>query len=449
MNWIKKHTQHLALAGFFLLIFFVYVISPVTTSTDSHWTLYVSASILSEHNLDLNEYERFIAKDDYRILRWNGHIYSYFPIGTPLLATPAVWIIDRLFPLRYSTDFLTYLQENPPNSFTDNIEKWIASAIVAASAFFLYLLARQEIGKWPSIFLVLIFAFSTSMYSTATRALWQNGPSALCIVLAIYLLKQAGRSPAYLLWTGFVLAFAYLVRPTNSIAILFFSLYILVNHRRALLPYVAGIGIPLGIFIVFSLITYHLILPPYYLPQRLMGNSTFAEALLGDLVSPARGLLVFSPVIIFSIYGIILKLKQSRPPWKNIDAYLAGILVAHWLAIASFRPWYGGWSIGPRFFSDMLPIFAYFLIPLFKSDYLASMQFTWKALFVATVAFGIFVNAWCSISPAPMLWNKEPEIVSKAPQRLWDWSDIQFLRGLCKNNPLENSAPACWRKGLQ
>jgi hypothetical protein len=42
------------------------------------------------------------------------------------------------------------------------------------------------------------------------------------------------------------------------------------------------------------------------------------------------------------------------------------------------------------------------------------------------------------------MWNGKPQALVDAPERKWDWGDLQFLRGFCISNPLEGRAPACW-----
>ena len=63
--------------------------------------------------------------------------------------------------------------------------------------------------------------------------------------------------------------------------------------------------------------------------NRLCSNPQFLEALAGNLISPGRGLLFYSPVFLLSVYGIILKARGNN--FKRLDAILAGILALHWL----------------------------------------------------------------------------------------------------------------------
>src|SRR5512146_1107959 len=200
----------------------VYILSPVTTSTDSAWTFHVAASILRQGNVDLDEYRGIIdLQRDYRMREAGGHIYYYYPAATPLLVTPAVWLINKIYPLAYPTDFYTYLATHAPNSRTAKLEKILASGIAALAAVMIYLLARRELGIWPSLGVAGTFAFATSMWSTASRALWQHGPSALFLGLALYLLFRAAERPRLLFWIGLILGFSYLIRPTNALAVSF------------------------------------------------------------------------------------------------------------------------------------------------------------------------------------------------------------------------------------
>ena len=65
----------------FIFVFTVYILCPVTTSTDSRWTFYFSMSMLREQNADLDEYAHLMEDWDFRVVYLDDHIYSYFPLG--------------------------------------------------------------------------------------------------------------------------------------------------------------------------------------------------------------------------------------------------------------------------------------------------------------------------------------------------------------------------------
>jgi hypothetical protein len=436
--------EALLLAGIFILCWGSYAVSPVTTSTDSAWTFHVAASILQQGNLNLDEYRSLMnLKLDYRLRSVSGHIYSYYPVATPLLVTPAVWVINELYPILYPTDFYAYLQSHAPNTRTARLEKLLASGIGALAAAAVYLLARRELSVASSLLAAGIFAFATSMWSTATRALWQHGPSALMLTLALLLLFKARERPRWYFALGAALALAYLIRPTNALAIAFIALYVLINQPKHLWLFAAGLAIIFAPYVGQNWLTYGNAFPPYsyQLFERLSTPPVFFEGLAGTLISPGRGLFVFTPVFLLSMYGAYLRLKGYMS-LANPDAYLAAILVAHWIVVALFQDWGGAWSIGPRYFVDVIPLLLYFLIPVLRADVL--LRGSIRAALVATVLVSTLIQLHCSTSAYPWMWNGKPAALVEAPQRKWDWGDLQFLRGFCPTDPLEGRAPACW-----
>ncbi len=443
---VQGSRWHYALLLFvFIVTFALQALSPVTTSTDSAWTFHVAASLLREHNFNLDEYRSIInLKLDYRMRVINGHIYSYYPVATPLLVAPLVWLINVLYPLSHPTDFYTYLAQHAPDERTARLEKLIASGIVALSAAIMYLIARLQLKPWASLTIALVFAFSTSMWSTASRALWQHGPSVLFLVLALYLtLKSAGR-PSFLFGIGCILGFAYLIRPTNSLSAGLFGVYFLLNQRRRVWYYVLGVAAILVPYILSNWLTYENPFPPYsyQLFERLGTPSTIGEALAGTLISPNRGLFIFTPLFLFGGYGLYLSAKKGSLSLRTIDVYLVAIVVLHWVVTSMFEDWGGAWSIGPRYFVDVIPFLTYFLIPVVGAW--GTSSFVLRAAFVVVVVFSTLVQLHCSTSIDPWMWNGKPTALVQAPQRKWDWGDLQFLRGFCSQNPLEGRAPACW-----
>jgi hypothetical protein len=447
LSWAERgiaRTDALVLPVILLVTYAVYFFSPVTTSTDSAWTFHMAASIIQEHNINLDEYGPLMKLPvEYRVRAVDNHIYSYYPVATPLLVTPAVWLINKVYPLIYPTDFYTYLATHAPDSRTAKLEKVLAAGIVALATAVMYLIARRELSTTKSLAVAFIFAFSTSMWSTASRALWQHGPSALFLSLALLLLLMSKDKPALIFWVGVILGFSYLIRPTNSLGIGFIGLYLAINRRRQLWLYAAGVFLMLLPYILQNWLTYRNPLPPYsyQLFERLGTPKAFAEGLAGTLISPARGLLIFSPLFLFAIYGAYLRLR-GRLSFANLHCYLAAIVVTHWAMTSLFEDWGGAWSIGPRYFVDIIPLLVYFLIPVLNSSLLAVRM--WRTAFITTVIISTLIQFHCSTSIYPFMWNGKPKALVEAPERKWDWGDLQFLRGFCPRDPLEGRAPACW-----
>jgi len=227
------------------------------------------------------------------------------------------------------------------------------------------------------------------------------------------------------------LAAAYVIRPTNSISILLLGVYMLMRHRKYVLPALAWSLLIAGPFVAFSLNVYGAVLPPYYRASRLDQHPGFYEALAGNMVSPARGLFIFSPILLLSAVGIWLKIHRRQ--FLLLDGLLLAAIVLHWAAISSFPHWWGGHSYGPRFFTDMTPYMVYFLMPVVAELRQAGPRVVARrvCLISAMVLLGgasFFIhmrgaNAWST-----MLWNVNPTNVDQHPERLWMWDDLQFLR---------------------
>src|SRR4029077_16982597 len=99
--------------------------------------------------------------------------------------------------------FFEELQNNIPDKF----EKVVASIIGAMTAVvFFWVVYSQFISPWTALFGTAILALGTSMWSTATRALWQHGPLVLMFSVVMLLMVRAPRRPALVQYAGLVLA---------------------------------------------------------------------------------------------------------------------------------------------------------------------------------------------------------------------------------------------------
>jgi hypothetical protein len=423
----------------FLITFIIFTASPVLERTDAVWSLYVSMSMVKEHNVDLDEYKDLLIMD-YRLQEVDGHIYSYFPIGPSLIASPVVSFLEQFTLTKNEKKWRYYLLHHAPSEYILATEKLVASFLASIACTLMFLIAIRYLNFKSAVLVTLIFAFGTSLFSVASRGLWQHGPSILMLTTSIYIIELSQQKPWLISFSGIPLALSYITRPTNSISILILTIFIFINYRKEFIPYLLFLLTVLGCFAIYNYSIYQALLPPYFAANRIFISPYFAEAFVGNLISPSRGLLIWSPIFLLSGLGAIKSLRSFSI--KDINLYFVVIIIAHWIAISSFPHWWGGASIGPRFFSDMIPYLTILLFPSFKwslirQDWLRPQTF----LIVFLIAMSIFVHYWSANSEYPGGWNDFPGIDSN-PQRLWDWSDIQFLRGVCKDP--SQPAPRCW-----
>ncbi len=429
-TWLKALLPALV----FLAAFAVYLSCRGTTPlTDPKSTVHVSLSILREGNVNLDEFS-YPPGDSGNALEFAGHRYYFFPLGTSFVILPLVALVDWGLQRVWSLDLYALLKSAPDWDLVARIHLLIASFITALTAAVIYLIGRLSLDTKRSLLLAFIFAFCTSAWSTASRDLWQHTASIALLSAALYLVLLARTRPWLVQYASLPLGLAYTVRPTNSIPILFISLYVLIAHRRYLAGYALG-GLLIAVaFLLLNRTIWANWLPPYYLPERLANNPHFLEALAGNLVSPARGLLIYSPVLLFAGYGIVIKIRRKR--FTELDAALLGTVIVHLLAISSFKHWSGGASYGPRFFTDMLPFMMYFLIPVLGAITVPRTAAQWALGlgFALLMVVSLFMHYRGATQPATWDWNGAylhvVGSVDDDPARLWDWSDPQFWRGL-------------------
>lgn len=436
VKMMPQASRNLLLPVFlFLLAFFVYLRSDVSALADPLWAIHISASLLQSGDVNLDEYEALVVDVNYFGAipkNADGHIQPFFPVGNSVLIAPLVWLIGLVDKPEGATSFYSYIQKTSPYDLHLRfIQRFTASLVTALTVLVIYAIGKRQVNSGLAALGALLFAFGTSAFSIASRTLWQHGPSMLMLALALYFIIRAEKNPRNLVYAGAALAFSYVIRPTNSIAILVFSIFVIIRHREQAWRYFGGallIAIP---FLWLNLVTYNMILPPYYAASRIGATTNFAEALVGNLVSPGRGLLIFTPILLFAAYGAFIRIRGSKK--NGLDLALIVIIVLHWTAISSFWHWWGGHSFGPRLFSDMMPFLIYFIFPVLavlgnlRQANLKRMIML--ALFLVLAVISVLIHSRGANEEAVWSWNTVPvEVDRHASSRLWDWSDLQFLR---------------------
>ena len=431
----------------FIGVFLFSGLSPVGTSFDSRWTVYQAVSLWRHGNLTLDDYVPLLENSEFygvycvddrgrisRRLECSGHWYSAYPIGGPVLTAPLV--LAEIGILRAFSPIFRSLHPTDPtlNGFLRGdfsaghalIEMEAASFLLAATAVMVYAVARRFLPSRRAVWLAILFAAATPAYSVAGRGLWQHTPSMLLLSIVIYLLIKAEDRPILAAWAGLPVALSYTVRPTGSLFVLTFTTYVALRFRSYFIRYLVAAAPVAVAFLAVNLSIYHRFLSPYYRQQPEFDRphywSEFGKAVAGNLISPGRGLLVYTPVFGFAIACMLW--SKWKPP---LATWLAGLAGLHWLVISSFVSfWWGGMCYGSRFFTDLTPVLALFLIPIF-ADWERLGRAT-RVGFIALALMGLGMNLRGGWSSAVYQWSIEPNSIDQHPERNWDWSDPPFLR---------------------
>jgi hypothetical protein len=228
---------------------------------------------------------------------------------------------------------------------------------------------------------------------------------------------------------GVALGAAYAVRPTNLVPLVVIGAAYFLREWRAGLLALAGAAVPVGALVWLSFAVLGKPLQGYYEPGRGRPGGTYLVGLAGNLVSPGRGLLIWSPFVLLAVPAVVRAVR--RPARDRVLTVCGAVVGLHWLLIATLKPWWAGWSVGPRLFSDVLP----FVMLLVADGWLLIRARTPPRLLAPVVVgaallvgFSLFTHVRAATHFSVQLWNSAPQDVDTHPDRLWDWRDPQFLR---------------------
>lgn len=377
-------------------------------------TLLTSEQMLRSGTVRLDAYSvETLTPIGWVIFESNGHLYNYFPIGSSIVAIPFV-AIAVLFGASVP-------------AINPELQVFIAATLSALNLLLMYALARIFVSRTSSLLLSIGFWAGTSLSSSGGTALWSHLPAVVMALVALFLLARyrSGMTPLQAVALGIALFGAYISRPSMFVFVAFVIVVLgLWNWRRAVISG-STVALLFAIFTAWSWGEYATMLPPYYMPNRL-ADGDFLTAMIGTTISPARGLLVFSPFLILLPVLIIWQRRKAR---ANV-ALLA--LALAWPAVtvivnARFEHWWGGFSYGPRLLTDIVPgLFLAFVI-LWPDAFSTVRQSVFLVAAVALFAWSGYVHVVQGLyNPWVKQWNMAPN-VDQHPEQVFDWSYPQFL----------------------
>jgi hypothetical protein len=397
----------------FLACLMIYSLSsPAVWSSDTVPTRYLPISIITDWDLDLDEFS-FQAHQGYALKQAGGHVVSAYPPWGGVLAVPMY-----LMPiLRGETEESLPLLD---------LEKRSAALITTLSVLVLYFTARRLTHERWAWLMALIFAFGTTSFSVSSQALWQHGPSQLFVALTLYCLVRGLKEPWLSGLAGLPLGLAFICRPLNLMLALPIAVYILHARRKEFWAFCAAALPP---FVLFSTYNWFYFGSPFTTgfsgtvvsPSSMVSQhwTWFQTPILtgaaGVLFSPGRGLLVYSPILVFSFIGIAMAWKERG---YLLFKYLGVAAMLMMLPIARLGHWWGGHGYGPRLLADMAPILALFLVLPFERH-----QATPLRKFMIAVLFGLSIGLHALGIVSDKTWNAYPNDVDQHPERLWSWLD--------------------------
>jgi hypothetical protein len=418
---LQNRLRSIASGGLLLVVVLVYLANGRSIGAgDTVPARYLPISMLREFNFDLDEFTflydetgrrtyPFVGDLPYFLRYLDGHYYSFYPLGPALLALP-------LYILPVSAGM-------PATSvWVVRLEKLSATLITALSVLFLFWTLRELTAERWALIIASVYAFGTSSLSVSSQALWQHGPSQFCLAVSSYLLVKGVRKTAYISYVGFPLAASILMRPTNALLVLPLGVYVLHQHRSMLWKYGLSALPPLALLLFYNYSLFGSIAGGYG-PGMLNVSSwfwqtPFWEGLAGLLVSPGRGLFIYSPIFLLSLVGIAVAWISGPLLFKymSIGPVLVVLLYSRWSA------WWGGWTYGPRLLADLAPFLCLFL-------YLFCTRMDRWRYFRAGFMMFAFLSIGCHVLGAFWYDYRWDGLMGtdQHPERLWQWSNSPLV----------------------
>jgi hypothetical protein len=434
-----------AVAGLCALAFVVFVLSPVRQNHDAYLSLPTAYTLVHGHTFDLSTLEAPRVQDHYGMVDGPaGARVNYFPWVLALVAVPAVVALDAAHAVGLGPGSRAVADGGAMDLIGVVLASAVAALLIAAVA----AIAHDRLAggfRRRRLTVVLVaagFAFGTGVWSVASRALWQHGPAMLALAVAIGCLQRLTTRPVGPLrgWlaagAGAALAVSYAARPTNATAGVVLSVYVAWRHRDLLLRYGAGalaVALP---WLAVNLAAFDALLPPYYGGQRVGWHEHLGEALAANLVSPNRGLLVFTPIVVLAPLGLLPSMRaRLRAGLVPLDRMLALAVVLQWLAASAYgEKWWAGNSYGPRFLTDALVPLAVLAVPAVATLVDAAQPARAGHRVLAGVAgaalvWSVFTASQGALMRATACWHSRSGL-DQDPAQVWSLHPPQALAGI-------------------
>ncbi|MGB3549902.1 MAG: hypothetical protein WA993_04365 [Candidatus Binatus sp.] len=428
----------------FMVTAVVFLSSPIWDLSDARYSMLLSESIIRNHSVYMNGYQfpgpiresgrcespsvplqsAFLT---YQLDRVSGNVVYCYPNGSSILSIPFVGLMNVLGVHCYSQDG-RYLPLGE-----GIMQRILAALLMAGFTVVVFNTALQMLGVGPSLIVAAGTAFGTQIWSTASRIMWSHTWLIFLGGLAAYYLlgRETGRTKrAHPIALATLLSWMYFARPTGAIPIICITVYTFLFCRIGFIYYALTGLAWFGGFAAYSWFTFGKLIPDYYLDSRVSIDS-IATTLPAILISPSRGLFIFVPALIFVFY-LLIRYRRAVP-YPRLAILSLSIVAIQTMLVALWPVWWGGYSYGPRLLADAIPWLALLAIlgcaARLRSANNAKFSRAEIAIALSLLALSIAINGRGAISAAPVTWNVEVDI-DRHPERVWNWSNPQFMAGL-------------------
>jgi hypothetical protein len=424
LKWITDHLGLLIVIS--SLCAYLVNLNGVWTTDHSTAIVEFQYSLWMNHSLILGKVGSFVP-NSVDVFQYKGNYYMANAPGIAFFTLPGA--------------IAAFLLKGGPLDLYGNTLLFTEIPIAIANslaAYFVFKISNYYFRKDVSAFLAFCYVFSTISWPFATF-LFQSDVSALFDLIAVFLIIKIDRSNSYGKEIGFglpVLAglavtFGIVTDYVNGILIPIIGVYLIFALRRQgrklvakyLLGFLSGSicasSILLGLYNYWSFGKFFVSSEQLYLHSAsLFGNFTYPvdQGLLLNLLTPMRGLFLFSPVLLLGVWGFWKMLRDS-----SIDREALLILSVFLGILMLYSAWYdptGGLSFGPRLIVSSIP---FLLIPAGFVISKARDRFAYSFIYLL-YAVGVCINGAAAfvgvLAPPTKSWLVSPFFSTTLPSLL-------------------------------
>ncbi len=326
------------------------------------------ALILSLYNYRTFDIDHYASMGTPDIGRINNHYFSFFPPGASVIALPA---------------YIMGLYFNIPQIAVFSVSTFFAILTMIV----IYLFSRKLNLHWSiALFSALAFAFATNAWGYSVT-FYAHLISAFLITTSLYLIAPSDKSKIYLKHSIFWVLYSIAVFVDFPNLIIFLPIAITalstafekVEDSKSLKIRVKPLILLLPVIFVVLMLCYAQYNKIHFGNYTTLSNAiprvkdlkdvnlsvpetgkdatgalqtrNMLEGYVSFLISRDRGVLVYSPIVLLSIFGIgFLELKKKR-----VEILLVAVPVICLTLYTMFGDPYGGWAFGSRYMIAIFP----------------------------------------------------------------------------------------------
>ena len=391
-------------------------------SYDSQPTKYAARELLLRHTLSLSHVigktPLLIERSGFVLARDGRYRSAYSPVPA-ILAAAIMWPVWK-----------AHLFDLDAPLAAAFIASATSSLLVAAAVALVFLTVRRVTSRRRAAFVAIAAGAGTGLWSTASQTLWQHETAIVGLMLAVFALTapDVRLRHALIIGVGLGLAAASRMQVAAAVVVLIAATFCVAGWRYgiAATAVTAAIVIPVAIA---NLRWFGSFLGAAPMLEALHGTvhgtaQSFrfqSDGFVGLLVSPSRGLLIFSPIVAFVVAGVRIPGRESL---RSPVTWCLAAATMQFVFYGSYTVWWGGHTFGPRYMLDVLPM----LVPAAALAADTVRRPAAVALAGVALAWSIGIAALGAFAYPNDAWNSSPLDIDRDHARLWDWSDNQIAR---------------------